>query len=96
MMTEADAKTKWCPFSRPVMPRTEDCGFQAGNRDYDRTDGAPSGAVAIAGPLNNCIGSACMAWRWHPSLSIDNPGRAAAAGQTIKETRGYCGLAGKL
>lgn len=42
-----------------------------------------------------CIGSLCMAWRWRPSLSVNNPARIpGGAGQTINKRRGYCG-AGK-
>jgi hypothetical protein len=49
MLTEADAKAKWCPLSmRP------DTSTSATNR---RDDGsAPFGC--------SCIASACMAWRW--------------------------------
>lgn len=39
----------------------------------------------------NCIGSACMAWRWQ---RISPPGLMAGTGQ-YSDTDGYCGLAGK-
>jgi hypothetical protein len=53
MITEAEAKTKWCPFARPGAYRPDDCGEVRGNR---MMDGVPdSGAL--------CVGSACMAWR---------------------------------
>jgi len=44
----------------------------------------------------NCRAADCMAWRWSPSLSVDNPSRApGAAKQTITIDVGFCGLAGK-
>lgn len=58
MLTEEEAKTKWCPQSRPVFPRVEDCGYQTGNRNS-----VADGDSQIM-PQSSCIGSACMAWRW--------------------------------
>lgn len=45
--------------------------------------------------LESCRASACMAWRWSPSLTIDNPNRIPGTGQTIKHERGYCGAAAR-
>lgn len=43
-----------------------------------------------------CIASACMAWRWQSSASMDNPSGVPGAGtQEIKCERGFCGLASK-
>ena len=77
--TEDEAKTKWCPFTRPVFPQFQDCGFQAGNRNYvkpgeDQTT-----------EQTRCIASACMAWR-----EIEY-GQAYKGGKRL----GYCGLVGK-
>ncbi len=55
MMTEDEAKTKWCPayrFSAAISP--------AGDRDgcdNRRSEDKPETQA-------KCIGSACMAWRW--------------------------------
>ena len=58
---------------------------------------------------DKCIGSQCMAFRWHDEESEGNPGqtyryeRDASRGSPMRECgsqhlmarRGYCGLAGK-
>ena len=93
-MTEEEAKTKWCPHvvashTDPRQPPSQ----------YEREAGATS-------PFrHNCIGSACMAWRWkrgpvearpaRPAYDeesgkhYDIPARKAAPGD------GFCGLAGQ-
>lgn len=43
----------------------------------------------------NCIGSACMAWRWQASLSVNNPSHVPGEGQNVTRNRGYCGKAGR-
>lgn len=53
-MTEDEAKTKWCPFVRAVLPGTT---LPAGNRGV-----GPDGTEGVKGA--RCIASACMAWRW--------------------------------
>jgi hypothetical protein len=49
-MTEDEAKTKWCPFTRSNV------GGDAGNRPMTFGNGGLN-------PERSCIGSACMAWR---------------------------------
>jgi hypothetical protein len=53
MMTEADAKQRWCPFAR--SPISDDDGAAAVNR---KLRGDPD-----LGCL--CLASGCMAWRWY-------------------------------
>lgn len=62
-ITEKEAKTKWCPFARVLLPV-----HQSGNRigtfhkriadDVDRKHYEEQEADCT------CIGSGCMAWRW--------------------------------
>lgn len=87
MMTEDEAKEKWCPFSRPVTVVGEDNHDKSpvifmGNRVLVSIVGDdPQEAMFNENPDGSrCIGSRCMAWRWARGF---NP------------TSGYCGLAGK-
>ena len=54
LMTEEEAKGKWCPKARVVHENADGAMFTAGNAFGD---GCRSAATM-------CIGSACMAWRW--------------------------------
>jgi hypothetical protein len=67
ILMEKQAKRKWCPFTR-VIHSAGDVPVAA-NRF---SNGQRSGA-------SQCIGAACMAWRWVGSAP----------------ERGFCGLAGR-
>lgn len=63
MLTEEEAKTKWCPHVRNVLPLDEGNGsFNRGNPED------PAGLSHSDGYQCNCIASACMAWRWHDQV----------------------------
>jgi len=51
LLTEADAKKKWCPYAR------------ADNRAFVKEEGDRKGAGAPPADCS-CIASLCMAWRW--------------------------------
>ena len=60
-MTEDDAWTKWCPFSRVIVTRPGST-FPPHNR-VAALDSKPSDEPDdVPGAL--CIGSSCMAWRF--------------------------------
>ena len=87
-LTEAEAKTKWCPFGRQVLRGDRGIAYQgapAGNRNSD--DSART----------NCIGSACMAWRFvFIDKSTSRRTKGGVKGRVdLDYTRGHCGLAGK-
>ena len=86
-MTEAEAKTKWCPFSRSAAPLGNKSMGATVNRFHD-ADGCGEGAVQ---PYAKCFGSQCMAWRFEKKL----PAGAAACVQRVQSEHGFCGLAGK-
>jgi hypothetical protein len=79
-LTEAEAKTKWCPFARVGGPMQS----SAEGTSYNRWQGSDGTTEAMLGEnhITLCIGSACMAWRWH----ADAEDHVAA--------RGHCGLVG--
>lgn len=90
MMTEEEARKKWCPFARVIAGEMRD-GFMKPLRDV-----APHNRVQEAGSeaddptwhqTHNCIASECMAWRWVEEFEpyVGNK----------PSTKGYCGLAGK-
>lgn len=57
------------------------------------TNRNPAGGALMA---TFCIGSACMAWRWAPTYSRDNPTRTAVGAVDVFEyAKGYCGAFGK-
>jgi len=72
-MTEDEAKTKWCPFIRET--EHPDGVLQTNRSDLSRGSW-------------NCIGSACMAWRW--KMTWDETGIGVE-----ENFHGYCGLAGE-
>jgi hypothetical protein len=90
LTSEADAKGKWCPFSRKLVTLnhlTADMPMaisSAGRANDDR-------------PITACLGSMCAAWRWQGwkvkgfDTIAPNPDEANREGPRL----GYCGLAGE-
>lgn len=65
MMTEDEAKTKWCPFAR----FTSASNSPSSNR---WRKSLPEDEPYALNPVPcRCIGHACMAWRWQPLLADD-------------------------
>lgn len=48
MLTESEAKTKWCPFGKVIT--SGESGYVVGNR--------------VVGELPLCLASDCAFWRW--------------------------------
>jgi hypothetical protein len=69
-MTEAEARTKWCPFARVFVLIDEG---PAVNR---ARAGAPPSEQADMQERTRCIASGCMAWRW----SVPSSGFCGLAG----------------
>ena len=76
-MTEDEAMTKWCPHA--VASHTNPRGLT--NWDADGNE--------IPAPRfqHNCIGSACMAWRWEPIRGFID--------REMAPYEGFCGLASR-
>ena len=69
MTTEAEAKTKWCPFARYTSYNGN--GINRWVRSDDQN---------LNPDPAHCIGSDCMAWRKHTELSMDGRGTLVDAG----------------
>jgi len=89
MMTETEAKTKWCPFARVVTQTSlGEVIPSAGNKLVDA-----DGAGQLKG--SKCQGSACMAWR--KRVHHENRDKREPEDERIGKysADGYCGLAGR-
>jgi hypothetical protein len=93
IVTEEEAKTKRCQESYPAASGLSPDGAVYASGWHHPPPPAPAGATGTAvhtAPIN-CIGSACMAWRWQklPDWALDKEGLP------IKPSRGFCGKAGR-
>jgi hypothetical protein len=97
LLTEEEAKTKWCPFARVAGTGVA----------YASTPHAEAWPVTVnrggQGERDEvcCIASACMAWRWADEYRSSSGGCGSsdflqAAGYPKPyEQLGYCGIAGR-
>lgn len=84
-ITEAEAKTKWCPQMASHSLLCDEQERVVGNDIV-------SGVISA-----RCLGSACMAWRRHTYESngqIFSP-KTETYATGVDEHEGFCGLAGK-
>lgn len=86
MITEDEAKTKWCPLARTP--------------NYIATDHGSTNRNLRGEPLATslCIASACMAWRKVDQIGIGPNGEKRERdmdGRTHWVDRGYCGAFGR-
>lgn len=104
-MTEQEAKEKWCPFARVAF------GWNEAFRDSEQAVAATVNRCGEGHALSastQCIGSACMAWRWNKEPipagtdMIERTDRHARGDTFVIKAaahdipgEGYCGLAGK-
>ena len=92
LLTESEAKTKWCPHVRVVFPAANVANkVSSVLKKIIALDGNEAEKVYIQKQEAECfcINSACSQWRWHDPAPV--PGLEY---QTAMR-RGYCGLAGK-
>jgi hypothetical protein len=91
IVTESEARKKWCPFARVLLPVN-----QAGNRISTfhlqlakKSDPRDHEYYLQQEADCNCLGSRCMAWRWAGYRKV----RSGVVPQQ-DEAHGYCGLSG--
>lgn len=92
MMSEAEAKEKWCPQARAILAgRKEDKGpLQVSDQktSYNMVlDQTKKGAKDF---YVKCIGAGCMAWRWAEKSALEVPMTG-----DVMARKGYCGAYGK-
>ena|SRR3569833_914816 len=94
IVTEDEAKTKWCPFARrAVLVR---------DTETKQLTGVVASGNRFVRSANNprCIASACMAWRGRQTTEFSSRAEAAFRrdGRRLSpgpgDMDGYCGLAG--
>lgn len=109
IVSEKDAKTKWCPQARVASPWNRDVPINRVAAIYNNEQDHPPGGT-------KCLGSGCMLWRWlqpalqemrrnpvegweHVVADPDDPEVGDYWLQPLEEAQarrlGYCGLAGK-
>ena len=84
MITEKEAKTKWCPLVRVGGPMQTEAEGTSANRWAGQSVTAPQACDYL------CIGSACMAWRtgiWDHQRNLKPEDRTPGVG--------YCGAFGR-
>ena len=79
MMTEAEARKKWCPHIR----------ISGTDRQSAMTNRCDTPTMTC------CIASECMAWRWGPSTRWEHDADGNPTKAILEDSRGYCGLGGK-
>lgn len=97
MLTEDQAKTKWCPYAQVITQcETADEFAPAGNRVQVQR----GGKTVTFGPVvtAKCLASDCMAWRVAPTgtttgMEVGAKGEILKPGQPVYG--GFCGLAGR-
>ena len=71
-MTEDEAKTKWCPFSRSAT--NDDASINRPGTDTAEAE------VQFLRDNTRCIASGCMAWRWRALNTGPREGCCGLAG----------------
>ena len=99
LVTEEEAKTKWCPHTRQVVGQHHEGGAidiyrnVAAHNAIFLIDQGGLGLTQASGCgeiLLKCIAAGCMAWRWNEA-----PGPRHPDDNREQDNRGFCGLAGK-
>lgn len=78
MLTEAEAREKWCPFVRVAAAGVSNL--------WNRPKALARSVDSLEPKMSMCLASSCMAWRFVPEGVNGRPG-------AVRE-RGFCGLAG--
>lgn len=86
LLTEEDAKRKWCPKAISLYREKGYYGSGDGMAGINRD--SPSGNIP------SCIASFCMAWRWHDPKKLRDIDLVTSDVVDQEPRRGYCGAFG--
>lgn len=81
LLTEEEAKKRWCPLSRQIAITQQNAITPAFNR-------IPQGDIPA------CIATSCMSWRWYDPKQIRDIDLVTSDVVDLKPRRGYCGAFG--
>lgn len=99
ILTEEDARKKWCPYMGSETFAQQIHDIQPLPYGMGRGGSvSPGSEVHTYHQENRCIASGCMAWRWSEIATgwiTKMDGSRTAMGFETSNTAGYCGLAGK-
>lgn len=86
--TEKEAKTKWCPFARVLLP-VRQSGNRIGTFHKRIADDGEREHYEEQEADCKCIGSGCMAWRWElaPASRVRLPEELAQASTEAEPPR---------
>ena len=84
MLSERQAREKWCPFARTAA---FEC--QTATSESAATFNRPWIENAMSKDDCSCVASECMAWRWYEPATYD-----VDTGKEMSPAVGFCGLAG--
>jgi len=104
LLTEQEAKERWCPFGKVALDVYDGSGECVGSTTVNRVSGGTRNGQPVNG--SKCLASTCMAWRWFDTVTDDGTGvnlRPTAHVARMpdrnprphSERRGFCGLAGR-
>lgn len=77
MMTEKEAREKWCAFARVIAANSDGPYFTAVPGVYAHNRVQEQGhknEEATWNAAHECVGRKCMSWRWFDGLSDDGSG----------------------
>lgn len=94
-MIESEAKTKWCPLSRVLLP-VHQAGNRVGTFHMQMADERDRKHFQAQIDDCKCIASACMFWRWSEGDGKRFDRAAHHSNAPLPERSGYCGAAGPV
>jgi len=96
VITEEEARKKWCPFVRLLSVTTRDGKPEAAIASFNRIALSPDPSTHVMSPETaRCIASECMAWRWAKVKDVITREPPPGHYEWVdSDVYGYCGLAG--